>query len=72
MIDRHVLGPDRRTRRQGQPAVSQGHVGVGRDQVDVVHLDLHPFGHFPDAEGAILGQDFGQVALVVRLQVDHK
>jgi hypothetical protein len=72
MVDRHVLPGHRRARGQRQYAIAEGHIGVGRDQRDMVGTDGHALGDLMDRQGGHAPDNFSEVALMVRINVHHK
>jgi len=59
MVDRHVLAGQRRARRQVQLAVGQGHVGIRRNQINVIDFDFHPLTNFIDRQRSHVTEDVG-------------
>ena len=53
-------------------AVQDGQVGIGRNHVDAIRLDLHPVFRLDDLHLRVPREQFRHHALVGRLQVRHE
>ena len=72
LVDRHVQRPRRPSRREVQPRALDAHRRVRRDHVDMVRLHRNAIGDLGHRHGRELGQEPGQHALVLGVEVLHE
>ena len=58
--------------RQVQDALRDGHVRVAGDDVDVIRLHRHAFGHLDQRHGRGPSEQLAQLALVLGIEVLHQ
>ena len=69
VVDGHVQPAGRRPRSEGQCRAVQGHVRIGRQNIDVIYFDREAIDRFPDRHRGGSGEDVRQLRLAVRFQV---
>lgn len=71
-VDDVLMALSRLARRDAEDAAAQREVGIAWDDVDVVDLHAHAVRRLEDGEGRHAGDDVGELALVVRVEVHHE
>src|SRR5262245_18057130 len=72
MINRTVLAARRLARRQAQRAILDGHIRIARNDVNAVRFDAHAIFDLFDRHFSGFGQQFGEDAFALRVEVLHE